>query len=208
MLPTLQFLTLDGLSIGHAEQARLACEGGVRWVQLRAKGLATPAWTEVAREVVAICRQHGALCTINDSPEVAHAAGADGVHLGKSDVPPTSARARLGPHALIGVTLNHLDDIRRLDSAKVDYVGVGPFRATATKLGHAPVHTDDSLRTLIATARLPAYVIGGVTLADFPALRAAGARGAAVSASLARAQDPRAAAQALVVAARTCWPAD
>ena len=206
MLPALQFLTLDGLPIGHAEQARLACEGGVRWVQLRAKGLAVPAWTEVAREVVAVCRKHGALCTVNDSPEVAREAGANGVHLGKSDVSPVSARALLGPNALIGVTLNHPDDIRRLDSVRVDYVGAGPFRATATKLGHAPVHSDDSLRALIAAARLPAYVIGGVTRADFPALRLAGAHGAAVSAAIARAEDPRAAARELVAAASACWP--
>ncbi len=208
MFPTLQFLTLDGLPLGHAEQARLACEGGVRWVQLRVKGLGVPAWTEVAREVVSICRQYGARCIINDSPEVAHAAAADGVHLGKFDVSPASARALLGPDALIGVTLNHLNDVHRLDSARVDYVGVGPFRATTTKLGHAPVHTADSLRELVAAARLPAYVIGGVTLADFPALRLAGARGAAVSAAIARADNPRAAAQELVAAARTCWPAD
>lgn len=207
MLPSLQFLTLDGLSLGHAEQARAACEGGVRWVQLRAKGLGFEAWADLAREVVAVCRAHGALCTVNDSPGVAHAAGADGVHLGKSDVSVASARALLGADALVGVTLNQLADLPRLDSGRVDYVGVGPFRSTLTKPGHAPVHTAESLRELVAAARLPAYVIGGVTSVDFPALRAAGARGAAVSAAIARAGDPRAAAAELVAASLACWPA-
>jgi len=178
----------------------------VRWVQFRAKGLDFDAWVKLAREVVEICRSHGALCTVNDSPEVAHAAGAQGVHLGKADASPAAARALLGPDALVGVTLNHLGDLGRLDSARADYVGVGPFRATSTKVGHAPVHTAESLRALIAASGLPAYVIGGVTRADFPALLAAGARGAAVSAAIARAADPRTAASDLVVASLACWP--
>lgn len=204
-LPRLQFLTLDGHSCGHVRQADLACAGGVRWVQLRAKGLAEPEWIALARDVAAVCRAHGAICTVNDSPVVARSAGADGVHLGKDDADPGSARALLGPDALLGVTLNHLSDTARLRAGAPDYVGVGPFRATATKPGHAPVHTAASLRELVAAAGRPAYAIGGLALADLPAARAAGARGVAVSSAIARAPDIRAAAAEWVRAIEACW---
>lgn len=206
-LPPLQFLTHGGAGLGHAAQADLACAAGVRWVQLRAKGLPEPEWIALAREVVAVCRRHGALCTVNDSPAVARAAGADGVHLGRADASPAAARALLGPGALIGATLNHPDDLARLGAGEPDYVGVGPFRPTATKPGHAPVQTEVSLRRLIEAAALPAHVIGGVTASDLPELRRLGAAGVAVSAAIALAPDARSAAAELVVAAASAWPA-
>ncbi len=205
-LPSLQFLTLDGATQGHVAQAEQACAGGIRWVQLRAKGLPKDAWVALAREVVAVCHAHGALCTVNDSPEVALAAGADGVHLGRSDTSPAAARAQLGADALIGVTLNQLPDLVRLETGLPDYVGVGPFRATATKVGHAPVHTAESLTALIAAARLPAYGIGGVQAADFQELRRRGAAGVALSAAIATAPNIREASARLVDAAQACWP--
>jgi thiamine monophosphate synthase len=83
----------------------------------------------------------------------------------------------------------------------VDYAGVGPVRATASKAKHAPVHSTESLAELIAgAAPLPCFAIGGVTAADFPALRVQGAHGIAVSGAIALAADPTAAARALVAA--------
>lgn len=204
-LPRLQFLTLGASPLPHAVQARLACQGGVRWVQLRAKGLAVPDWISLAREVAAVCREHGAWLTVNDSPEVAAAAGARGVHLGRADPLPARARPLLAPDALLGVTLNEPADLARLADGRPDYVGVGPFRATASKPGHAPVHSPQSLGALIRAAALPAYVIGGVSAADLPAIRALGARGAAVSAAIALAPDPAEAARGLVSAAAAAW---
>lgn len=208
LLPRVQFITLDRPGLGHADQARLACAAGIRWVQLRAKGLDRPEWVRLAAEVVQICRDHGARCVINDAVEVAADAGAAGVHLGAQDASPASARLRLGDRALVGVTLNGPDDLVRLAQGRPDYAGVGPYRATATKPGHAPVHSDASLRALIAAASVPAFAIGGVTAADFSALRALGAHGVAVSAAIAQASDPRQAAAALVGAARACWGSD
>lgn len=204
--PSLQFLTLDGAAQGHVAQAEQACAGGIRWVQLRVKGLPKDAWVALAREVVTACHAHGALCTINDSPEVALAAGADGVHLGRADALPAAARSLLGAHALVGVTLNQLPDLVRLKEGQPDYVGVGPFRATATKQGHAPVHSAESLAALIAATSLPAYGIGGVNAADFQELRRLGASGVALSAAIATAPNIREAAARLVAAAEACWP--
>lgn len=205
VLPRLQFLTLGASPLSPADQARAACRGGFRWVQFRAKGLALPEWRRLAGEVAAVCRDHGAILTVNDSPEVAASAGAAGVHLGKGDAEPVAARALLGPRALVGVTLNATADLARLAKGRPDYVGVGPFRATASKPGHAPVHTAASLGALIRAASLPAYVIGGVGADDLPGLRALGARGAAVSAAVALAPDPEDAARRLVAAAAEAW---
>lgn len=205
-LPAVQFLTLDASARTPVEQAELACQGGVRWVQLRAKGLSLDAWISLASQVVAVAHAHGAICTINDSPEVALASAADGVHLGKDDTSPGSARKLLGPDKLIGVTLNSLDDLWRTTEGAPDYVGVGPFRSTLTKVGHAPVHTEASLRELIAAAApLPTYVIGGVTAADFSLLKSLGAHGAAMSGTIARAADPLSAAKVIVAAGQICW---
>ena len=203
--PPLIFLTLDGAGAGHAAQARLAAEGGVRWVQLRAKGLPFADWVTAGRETLAICRDLGARLVVNDAIDVAEAIGADGVHLGATDASPAEARRRLGPDAWVGVTLNRPPDVARLAEGRPDYVGVGPWRATATKPGHAAPHDAASLRALIAAAGLPAYAIGGLSAEDFPALRDLGAAGAAVSSSIARAPDPRAAASRLVEAARATW---
>lgn len=200
MFPRLQFLTLDGASHGHVAQARLALAGGVRWIQLRAKGLAEEEWTILAREVGALCRAAGATFIVNDSPRVAAAAVADGVHLGAADASPEEARALLGERALVGVTLNFPAHLDRLRGARVDYVGVGPLRATSSKPGHAAPHAEASLRSLIAAAGLPAYVIGGVVAEDAPRLLGLGAHGVAVSAAIASAADPEAAARRLVAA--------
>jgi len=209
VLPRLQFLTLDAAPLGHAEQARLACAGGVRWVQLRAKGLGPDDWESLAREVAAVCRASGALFTVNDSPAVAAAVGADGAHLGRADVPPAEARRRLGPAALVGVTLNSPADLPRLAGGSPDYVGVGPVHPSATKVGHAPVLGDAELGALVASAALPAFGIGGVTAdpADLLRLRALGLHGVAVSGALARAADPAAAARRLVAAVERAWSA-
>lgn len=200
MLPRLQFLTLDGAPCGHVTQARLALAGGVRWIQLRAKGLGEDEWARLAREVGALCRAAGATFIVNDSPRVAAVAGADGVHLGAADASPEEARALLGERALVGVTLNFPAHLDRLRGARVDYVGVGPLRATSSKPGHAAPHSEESLRSLIAAAGLPAYVIGGVVAEDAPRLLGLGAHGVAVSAAIASAADPEAAARRLVAA--------
>jgi thiamine-phosphate pyrophosphorylase len=199
--PRLQFLTLDASPLTHLEQARAALRGGVRWIQVRAKGRGEAEWVALAREVVALCRDHGATCVVNDSPRVARLAGADGVHLGPADASPADARRELGDVAIVGATLNFPAHLARLGDTRVDYVGVGPFRPTTSKAKLAPVHSAASLAGLIAAAApRSAYAIGGVTAADFVALRALGAHGIAVSGAIARAADPTAAARALVAA--------
>ncbi len=201
MFPRLQFLTLDAAPRAHREQARAALEGGVRWIQLRAKQLPAEAWVAEAVAIAELCRDFGAVFVVNDSPEVALRAEADGVHLGGDDASPAAARALLGEFAIVGVTLNEPAHVARFAGVRVDYAGVGPFRHTLSKQKLAAVHSPESLAGLIAAAApLPCFAIGGVTAADWSAVRALGAHGIAVSGAIALADDPVSAAKTLVEA--------
>jgi len=184
--PPVMALTLDGLPLSHADQARALVAAGAGWIQLRVKNTPPDLWLSTAREVVAICHEGGALCTINDNVDIALAAEADGVHLGQLDEDWIAARARLGPAKLLGGTVNDAGAARRAAAAHVlDYVGIGPLRFTATKQKLAPVLGLHGIATLLPfLGGLPAWAIGGVQPADLPALRQAGLAGVAVSSSL------------------------
>lgn len=188
---SLQLLTLDLPGRSHAAQAEAACDGGARWIQFRSKSLSGEARLREAREVVAVCRRHGAVCIINDSPELALACGADGVHLGRDDMSPGAARSLLGRDRIVGVTVNFPEDAERVIREGVaDYAGVGPWRFTTTKQKLAPVLTPDAIRALLRRlAPLPCVIIGGVGLGDVAAIRALGA-GVAVSSAVMAATDP------------------
>jgi thiamine-phosphate pyrophosphorylase len=182
VFPRLQFLTLDASPLAHRDQARAALEGGVRWIQLRAKRLPADVWVAEAAAIAGLCRDFGAIFVVNDSPEVA-------------------LRALLGEHAIVGVTLNEPGHVARYAGVRVDYAGVGPYRHTLSKQKLAPIHSAGSLAGLIAAAApLPCYAIGGVTAADWPVVRGLGAHGIAVSGAIALAADPVSAARTLVEA--------
>ena len=181
-------ITLDGLRLSHAEQAQQLCAAGAQWIQLRTKNAAPAAWLATAREVVAICHAHRAICIINDSLEIALATDADGVHLGSLDLGWREARHQLGSQKILGGTVNNLADAARVrDAGCLDYVGVGPLRLTMTKQKLAPVLGLVGVSELLcALGHLPAWVIGGVEPADLSSLRSAGAAGAAISSALFR----------------------
>jgi thiamine-phosphate pyrophosphorylase len=184
--PPVMALTQDGLALSPVDQVRALVEGGAGWIQLRMKNAAPDVWLATAREVVAICHEAGALCTINDSVDIALASDADGVHLGSLDEAWRSARERLGPEKLLGGTVNNALDANRAAAARVlDYVGIGPLRFTCTKLKLAPVLGPTGIAALLPLLDgLPAWAIGGVLPADLPALRQAGLAGVAVSSPL------------------------
>jgi len=182
-----------------ADAAELACRGGVRWVQLRVKNLPAAEWRQRALAVQAVCRQHGATLIINDNPALALAIGADGVHLGQQDMPPAEARALLGPEFIIGGTANTFADLEGLVAARVDYIGLGPFRFTTTKEKLSPILGLAGYAKLLAQCRaagfrVPIVGIGGVELADVAALLATGLHGVAVAGAIGRAAEPAMAA--------------
>ena len=178
----------------------MALEGGARWIQLRAKNLSESEWIQTAQEVALLCKDFDATLMINDSPLVAYEVEADGVHLGPFDSSPLEARKILGEYAIVGVTLNNLNHLEVLKSARVDYAGVGPVRFTQSKANLAPVHTAESLGDLIEKAGVPCYAIGGVTVEDWPHLKQLGAHGIAVSSAIALAADPLQATREIISA--------
>ncbi|HEX3729568.1 MAG TPA: thiamine phosphate synthase [Opitutaceae bacterium] len=178
----LMAITQQGSSRPHAEQAERLCAAGVRWIQLRMKEAPRDLWLEQARAVAQTCRAHGAVCIINDSVDLALEAGADGVHLGRTDLDWTEARRRLGPGRILGGTVNYPHEAEKAVRAGcMDYVGVGPLRFTRTKQELAPLQGFDGIANLISILDgIPAWAIGGIETADLPRLHALGAAGAAV----------------------------
>jgi len=192
----------------NPEDAELACRGGVRWVQLRLKNTPYATWRQRALDVQAVCRHHDAVLIINDNPQLALEIGADGVHLGQQDMSPAEARALLGPDFIIGGTANTFEHVEKLVAAGVDYIGLGPFRFTATKEKLSPILGLAGYQELLAQSQaagfaVPIVGIGGIELADVAALRAAGLHGVAVAGAIGHAADPMATATRFMEAANT-----
>ena len=191
----LQFITHAAHGVSHCESAALALAGGCRWIQLRMKGTPPGEAEETARRVQALCKEHHAVFIIDDRVELAKRLRADGVHLGKHDMPVAQARRMLGGSFIIGATANTFDDIRAHREAGADYIGCGPFRYTDTKKDLAPLLGLEGCRRILARMAeagicLPLVAIGGITAADIPAILQAGASGVALSGAILRAPDP------------------
>jgi thiamine-phosphate pyrophosphorylase len=182
ILPRFQCLTTDLLDVSHAEQTRVFCEAGARWVQIRSKFLSFSEYLIAAQTSARVCQEFGALFIVNDSPEVALRAQADGVHLGSNDLSPKLAREILGSKVLIGGTVNSMADAEVLVADGVcDYAGVGPFRYTGTKQNLAPVLDSEELRSIILSlGTVPSFVIGGLEPDDVDNVLSFGAYGMAV----------------------------
>ncbi len=190
-----QFITHYTDTLTYLDSVRIALEGGCRWIQLRMKEASDAYAEEVARQAQKMCRACGAVFIIDDRVELAARLHADGVHLGKADMPVREARRLLGPGFLIGGTANTFEDVLLHYEGGADYIGCGPFRYTATKQKLAPVLGLEGYRTLIARMRaegivLPVVGIGGVTAGDMASLAEAGLGGIALSGSVLRAADP------------------
>lgn len=174
-----------------------ACiRGGVDIVQLREKALDARPLVRRARQVAEVCAGSGVPFILNDRPDLALEAGADGVHVGQDDAPPSLARRILGPGAIVGLSTHAPAELRAAAVEPVDYLSAGPVQPTPTKPGR-PGTGLDYLRQAAATATVPWFVTGGVTPETVAALAAAGARRFVVVRWLTEADDPEAASRAL-----------
>jgi thiamine-phosphate pyrophosphorylase len=174
-----------------------ACiEGGVDVVQLRDKELEARPLLERARLVRDVCGQHGVPFVLNDRPDLALEAGADGVHVGQEDAPVSLARHILGPDAIVGLSTHGSEDLAAAASQDVTYLSAGPVEPTPTKPGR-PGTGLEYVSLASARAEVPVYVTGGVTPEKVPALVAAGVRHFVVVRHLTRAGDPLRAAREL-----------
>jgi thiamine-phosphate pyrophosphorylase len=178
------------------EVLEAALRGGVDLFQLRDKTATDEEILVAAAEARALCAEHGALFVVNDRPDLAVAAGADGVHVGQDDMPIGQARELVGPDLIVGRSThepNHLSA-----SSDADYVAVGPVHATPTKPGrpaagieyvrHAAAHAPDGV---------PWFAIGGIDTTNVADIVAAGAERIVVVRAIAEADDPEAAARTL-----------
>lgn len=191
----LMFITHPSERYTIAEEVQMALEGGCRWIQLRLKDATDEEFRETAAEVIPLCKEAEAILVFDDRVDMAREMGVHGVHLGKEDMPPREARELMGPEAIIGVTANTAADILRMRGVDVDYVGLGPFRHTTTKVRLAPILGLEGYSKIVAEVastgmELPIVAIGGITEDDIIPLLKTGVSGIAVSGSIINADDP------------------
>lgn len=194
------YLVTDQSSIGGrtlTDVVAAAVQGGVTCVQLREKQLNTRDFLAQARLLKELLAPHDIPLVINDRIDVALACGAQGVHLGQSDMPVAQARRLLPPDVFIGWSVETMAHVAHSASLPVDYLGVSPIHATPTKTDTQTPWGLDGLRQVRATTALPLVAIGGIHVGNARAVLSAGADGLAVVSALCAAQDPRVAAAAL-----------
>lgn len=191
----LQFITHTNEQYDYYTSARVALEGGCRWIQLRMKEADDDTILAVGHRLRTLCNHYGATLILDDKVELVDTIKADGVHLGKNDMPPAEARRLLGDKAIIGGTANTIDDIGHLVASGVNYIGLGPFRFTQTKKKLSPILGIEGYRHILQQCHergysLPIVAIGGIELDDIPVLMATGISGIALSGTILRAANP------------------
>lgn len=177
-----------------------AVDGGAQTIQLREKDISTRAFVEHARTLREVLAPRGVPLIINDRVDVALASGADGVHVGQDDMPYPDARRLLGPDAVIGLSVETMDDVLRAEQFDVDYLGVSAVFATTTKTDTRGVWGIDGLAEVRRRSRHQLVAIGGLHAGNAGDVVAAGADAVAVVSAVCAAPDPRAAAAELVAA--------
>jgi thiamine-phosphate pyrophosphorylase len=168
---------------------------GISAVQLRAKSgidLTT------ARAMSRLCEKHRILFIVNDDVDLALCIGADGVHLGQTDMPLFKARALLGNQMIIGSTAPTPELIKKAEKEGANYVGVGHVLPTTTKKKDGPPIGIEGIEVAVKAAQLPVVAIGGLHAGILPALKQAGASAAAICAAIKYAANPRQSAESLV----------
>ena len=191
----IQFITHSNNRYGYVDGARLALEGGCRWVQLRMKEATEVEFMAAAAEIGRLCKEHGATFVLDDHVEWVEKTGADGVHLGKNDMPIDEARKILGSDKIIGGTANIFEDVERLYRQGADYIGCGPFRFTTTKKNLSPVLGLEGYQHIVDQMKahgidLPIVAIGGILESDIKSILATGVSGIAVSGGILNAENP------------------
>jgi thiamine-phosphate pyrophosphorylase len=191
----LQFITHFTDTYSYYDSVRMALEGGCRWIQLRMKDASMEELEQEALRMQSLCKSYAATFIIDDHVELVKKIHADGVHLGKNDMPVSEARKILGKDFIIGGTANTFEDVKMHHEAGADYIGCGPFRFTTTKKNLSPVLGLEGYRSIVSQMKeagitLPIVAIGGITFKDIPAIMETGVTGIALSGTILRAADP------------------
>ena len=182
------------------DQIAAAIDGGAGIVQLD-----HDAFLREARRFVALCREKGVISIINDAVDIAAAVGADGVHVGQSDLAAGRAREVLGPDKLIGVSAHSVEEALAAQAAGADYLGVGAAFVTGTKADAAPI-SRDTIRAITAAVDIPVVAIGGISRDNITELAGCGLDGVAVVSALFAQKDVKAAAKELYALSESIAP--
>lgn len=197
------YLVMTNPAVGYLKCAEAAVKAGVKMLQLRMKHAADGDILKTAKEIAAITRGTQTNFIVNDSPAIAAAAGADGVHVGQDDMPPARVRREFPSLRIVGLSTHNLAQVQAanaLPPGEIDYIGTGPVFATPTKDIPDPVLTPSGAGAMIAASRYPAVAIGGINLSNLRQVKAAGARNFAVVRQVCSSPDPYAAICELVQA--------
>ena len=192
----LQFITHYTQEYSYIDSARIALEGGCRWIQLRMKDAELALITETALIVQEMCKEYDATFIIDDNVLLAKEIKADGVHLGKNDMPIVEARKFLGEGFIIGGTVNSFEDIWfNIQTTPPNYFGCGPFRFTSTKKNLATILGYEGYKNIIEKMRenninIPLVAIGGIDMSHILKLLDTGISGIALSSSVLNSNNP------------------
>jgi len=168
-------------SLSHEEQVRRLIAGGATFIQLREKTDSPKAFFEDATAALRVARDAGVTLIINDRVDIALALGADGVHLGQTDMPVTAARSLLGPQAIIGYSTHNIAQVKAALDLPIDYLAFGPIFETRSKQNPDPVAGLDALRNVRTIAgNLTIVAIGGIQRSNLSTVLSTGADSAAI----------------------------
>ena len=182
MIPKLHYIS----QAPHLENIEKVCAAGAELVQLRAKHISMNEYMDLAVRAKEITEKYNVKFVINDIPEIAYAVRAYGLHLGKDDMDPKSARKIVGPDCVIGGSTNCFEDIVMMINLGVDYVGLGPFATTNTKTNLNPILGLEGIKGILQKLKnfnkaIPVLAIGGIDTKDISDLINAGVYGVAIS---------------------------
>jgi thiamine-phosphate pyrophosphorylase len=191
VLPRL-YVILDAALITSSERdcALSLAEAGVRLLQYRNKSASPRQHLESSSEISEAVRPRGVSFFVNDRPDVAFLAGADGVHVGQDDLDPEQARRVIGTKKLIGVSTHNLEQFERAAASSADYIAVGPVFSTSSKANPDPVVGLDFVRKVRGLTRKPIVAIGGISLERAASAIEVGADSVAVISGILNAPDP------------------
>ncbi|KGF23068.1 thiamine-phosphate pyrophosphorylase [Prevotella bivia DNF00188] len=195
-MTSIQYITHENQRLSYLDGAILALMGGCKWVQLRMKEASDEEFLVVGSQLRELCKIYSATFILDDRVHLVKPLGADGVHLGKNDMPIDEARRCLqSDKVIIGGTANTFDDIKRLHQQGANYIGCGPFRYTETKKKLAPILGFQGYKSLAEKMKsegitLPIFAIGGILYDDVKALLSIGIDGIAISGGVLNADNP------------------
>jgi thiamine-phosphate pyrophosphorylase len=174
-----------------------ALGGGCDVLQLRDHDASDDDLLAAAERFRTACDTHDALFVVNDRPEIALQAGADGVHVGQDDLPVDAVRRLVGPDVIVGLSTHSPEQLEAGLASDADYLSVGPVWETPTKAGRPATGLDYVRHAATVAAAKPWFAIGGIEESNLDQVLAAGATRVVVVRAIRDAADPRAVASAL-----------